>query len=203
MGFAQNGVYVNYSISVEANGEQAEMMKSMMDGSTMELAANAQRTWVKSTVGSMMTTEMGLNVESKEMTMYMSGMMGKMAFRGNPDVLEEVKPEEAEPNVELFDDTKTILGVLCKKATIKDNDGNTTTFWYTEDFARPEGMEQMPNSVPGLCLEFEILTEGIKMVYTATVFDDKADMADYTLSIPEDVEIQSFEDLINMGLNKN
>jgi len=204
MGFAQKGFYVSYTTTIEASGAQAEMMLNMMNGSTMEIASNAQRTWVKNKVGSMMTTEMELHVESKEMTMYMSGMVGNMAFRGNSDDLEDAKSEEkTEPKVELLNDTKTVLGVLCKKAIAKDMEGNTTTLWYTEDFDRPEGMVQMPNAVPGLCLEFEIVTDDIKITYTAIAFDDNANLADYNLSIPEDVEIQSFEYMLNMDSNKN
>ena len=202
--FAQNGFYAKYNITVEASGEEAEMMKMMMDGSTMELAANAERTWVKSQVGSMMTTEMEMNVAADEMTMYMSGMMGNMAFRGNPDSIDDAaENEDTEPKAELFEDTKTILGVECKKAVLKGSDGFTATYWYTEDFLRPEGMEQMPQAVPGLCLEFEVLTNGIKMIYTATKFDDNANMADYKLVVPEDVEIQSFEDMLKMGMGGN
>lgn len=202
--FAQTGVYVKYDISIQANGEQAEMMKSMFEGSTMELAANADRTWVKSQVGTMMTTEMEMDVAKNEMTMYMGGAMGKMAFRGNADKLEDMQGEETEsPNVELLDETKTILGVVCKKAVIKDEDGNSMSFWYTEEFERPEGMEQMPNEIPGLCLEFEMFTEGIKMVYTASAFKDDANMADYTLTIPEGVEVQSFDAMKAMGMGGN
>jgi hypothetical protein len=60
--FAQTGFYVKYDVNVEASGEQAEMMSQMMSGSTMELAANKERTWVKSKIGSMMTTEISFNI---------------------------------------------------------------------------------------------------------------------------------------------
>ena len=202
--FAQTGFYVKYNINIEASGEEAQMMKSMMDGSTMELAASGERTWVKSQIGSMMTTEMEMDVDANEMTMYMGGMMGKMAFRGNPDTLEDAKDEDDSTlTVDLLEETKEILGITCKKAVVNDKEGNTVTYWYTENFKRPEGMEQMPNDIPGLCLEFDVVTKGIKMVYTASAFDDNVNMADYKLVIPEGVEIQSFDAMKTMGMGQN
>ena len=134
----------------------------------------------------------------------MTGMTGETAFRGNPDTMkDEDSEEEDEYEVELVDGTKEILGVTCKKAIAKNKEGNLATYWYTEDFERPKGMEQMPNNIPGLCLEFEVKSNGLIITYTATEFNDKAQMKDYNVVIPENVEIQSYEDLMKMGMGKN
>ena len=50
-GFSQKGVYVKYDTEINASGEEGEMMAMMMNGSTMEVASSAQRTWVKNTNG--------------------------------------------------------------------------------------------------------------------------------------------------------
>ena len=201
-GFGQKGIYVKYETSIDASGEEGEMMAMMMNGSTMEVASGAERTWVKTQMGTMMTMEMQMDMDSDTnlTTMFMSGMMGNMAFQGNPDDLADEGEEEiSEPNIELTDETKKILGETCKKAVITDTEGNIATYWYTENFDRPRGMEQMPNQIPGLCLEFEVGMEGMSMKYTAIEFNDKIKINDYEVEIPDGVEIQSLEDMKNMG----
>ncbi len=196
---AQDAVYVKYETEIDATGEEGEMMAMMMNGSTMEVASSSERTWVKTQMGTMMTMEMEMDLDTEEMTMFMSGMMGSMAFQGKPEDL--ANEEEAEtPEIELVDETKVILGEKCKKAVMTDDEGNQAIYWYTENFKRPEGMEQMPNNVPGLCLEFQVVSEGMTMKYTAIEFDDKAKMTEYELEIPDGVEIQSLEDMKNMGM---
>jgi len=201
-GISQTGIYVKYETQIDASGEEGEMMAMMMNGSTMEVASSTEKTWVQTQMGTMMSMQMEMDLESEEMTMYMSGMMGEMAFRGNPDDLvdEEEAEETDEPEIELIDETKEILGEVCKKALITDEEGNSAVFWYTENFQRPEGMDQMPNNIPGLCLEFEVVGEGFKMIYSAIEFDDEAEMTDYQLEIPDGVEVQSLEDMKNMGM---
>ena len=199
-GFSQKGVYVKYETEIDASGEEGEMMAMMMNGSTMEIASNSEKTYVKTQMGTMMTMEMEMDIESNEMTMFMTGMMGNMAFQGNPEDLTEGQEEVEEPEIELINETKEILGETCKKAVIKDDEGNTATYWYTENFKRPEGMDKMPNGIPGLCLEFEVGAEGMTMKYTAIEFDDKAKMSEHELVIPDGVEIQSMEDMKNMGM---
>lgn len=198
-GFAQQGIYVKYETQIDAVGEEGEMAAMMMNGSTMEIGSSAERTYVKTGMGTMMTMEMEMNIKDSVMTMFMSGMMGNMAFQGNPDELSDDEEEIEQPEIELTDETKEILGETCKKALVKDDEGNVASYWYTENFKRPEGMNQMPNGIPGLCLEFEVVSEEMTMRYTAIEFDDKADINDYKIGIPEGVEIQSLEAMKSMG----
>jgi GLPGLI family protein len=200
-GFSQEGFYVKYETNIEATGEEGEMMAMMMNGSTMELAANEDRTWVKTEMGTMMTMEMEYDLKKENMLMFMSGMMGNMAFQGNPDDLDDGTNEEEEDiDMELTNETKKILKFKCKKAIIRDDNGYEAIYWYTEDFIRPEGMDQMPNQVPGLCLEMVLNQEGMTMTYTAIDVKEKAKMADYKVVIPEGVEIKSLEDMKNLGM---
>lgn len=204
-GFTQSGFYVKYETEIDANSDEGEMMASMMEGSTMELAANAKRTWVKTNTGTMMTMIMEMDTEKEEMTMLMTGMMGTMAFRGNPDDLNDGEEEvEADVDIELVSETKKILGHKCKKAIIADDEGNEAIYWYTEKFKRPEGMTQMPNQIPGLCLQMELSPqEGVYMKYTAIEFNDNSDMEKFVIEIPEGTEIKSLEDMKNMGMGDN
>ncbi|MFD1062742.1 hypothetical protein ACFQ1Q_05745 [Winogradskyella litorisediminis] len=195
----QTGFYVKYKAEFNTSSEDAEMMKTIMNGSSIEVAANANNTWVKTNMGLMMTMTMELDVELKKMTMFMTGTMGNMAFSGNTDSLKDDE-EQNKTEVELIDETKKILGVNCKKAITKDEFGNVSTYWYTENFKRPEGMKQMPSNVPGLCLQFITESEEFTISYTAVEFNDNAKMKDYKVVIPEGTEIKSLEEMKNMGV---
>ncbi len=203
-GFSQKGVYVKYETEVEASGENGEMMAMMMNGSTMELATSEEHTWVQTQMGTMMTMTLQLNSADEEMTILMTGMMGDMAFQGNPDELEEDREEieeESDLDMELVDETKEILGYECKKAIITDEEGNEAVYWYTDEIQRPDGVSQMPNQVPGLCLQFEqSAQEGMTITYTAIELDKKAKMSNYQIEIPEGVEVQSLSEMQNMGM---
>jgi len=52
-------------------------------------------------------------------------------------------------------DTQTIHGYLCKKATTKGRQGNAVTAWYTEEIQCPSGPEEY-GSLPGLILQLDI-----------------------------------------------
>ena len=197
---AQDGIYVKYETQISGGNDETEMMEMMMNGSTMELAMNKDRSWVRTSMGTMMNMEMSMDVETNVMTMYMSGMMGDMAFRGNPDELENAQ-DEPELDIQLIDKKKEINGIICKKAVITDEEGNKSVFWYTDDFKRPEGLKQMPNQIPGLCLEMSLMMqEHMTMTYTCIEFKENIDMSNYEITIPNGVEIQSLEDMGNMGM---
>ena len=65
----------------------------------------------------------------------------------------------------LFDDTLSVKGYVCKKATAKTRQGDNVVAWYTEAIASPAGPEQF-GGLPGMILKTDI-GEGW-MVFTAT-----------------------------------
>lgn len=200
-GFAQNGLYVKYEAETTTTGEEAEMMAMMISGSSMELATDGTKSLVKTKMGAMMTISLASDTEAEQLTVLMTGMMGDMAFQGNPDAIDKEEEEsKADITVELTKEKKKILGYKCKKAIVTDNDGNEMVYWYTKKFERPEVAENMPEEIPGLCLQMEIpIQEGLIMTYTAIELDDKINMDDYVLEIPEGVEVQSLEAMSAMG----
>ena len=58
-------------------------------------------------------------------------------------------------NWKMEDDTKTIMGYNCKKATTKNNDNRDVVAWYTEDILSPTGPEQY-GGLPGAILELNV-----------------------------------------------
>lgn len=196
---AQTGTYIKYSLDIKSKDDQMAMMESMMMGSTMEIATSAKRTYAKNNMGVFNTTEIEVDNDTKIMTMYMTGMMGNMAFSGNVDSVSNDDSDTVTVNFELVDETKDILGYRCKKATSVDAEGNKSVYWYTEDIARPDGVSQMPNQIPGLCLEMNISNEMMDMTYTASEVKENTSIDKYKVVVPESVDIQSFDDLQNMG----
>ena len=124
-----------------------------------------------------------------------------MAFQGNSSELDLDQDNDTPITPVLSDtETKSILGYTCKKATIQDGAGNVTTYWYTTKIKRPDGLSQMPEEIPGLCLEFEVqMQDQMTLIYTAVELDKKVNMGDFKVEIPEGVEVRSLSDLKNIG----
>ncbi len=64
----------------------------------------------------------------------------------------------------LTDDTATVLGYLCKKATAKTERGTDVDAWYTEEIAVPSGPEFF-SGLPGMILKASLNKD--EVVYTA------------------------------------
>lgn len=64
----------------------------------------------------------------------------------------------------LSDETKTVLGHACKKATMKTERGSDVVAWYAEDIASPAGPGTF-GGLPGAVLAIDI--NNGEMVYTA------------------------------------
>lgn len=196
--FGQNGTYISYDIEVSSEDESMSMMISMFDASTMQIAANENRTYVKTSMGMISNTEIELDRESDSVTMYMTGMMGKMAFADHKDSLAGDDSETPETTIEFLKESKKVLGYKCKKAVATDNSGNTSIYWYAVKLDRPEGIDNMPEEIPGLCLEMTVTMPTMEMTYTANSVSIDADISKYSITIPEDVEIQSFKEMGSM-----
>ncbi|CAN5149619.1 GLPGLI family protein [soil metagenome] len=72
----------------------------------------------------------------------------------------------------LSDETKTVLGHVCKKATMKTERGNNVIAWYTEDIPAPVGPETFAG-LPGAILLADV--NNAEMVYAATEIKNELD----------------------------
>ena len=198
LSFAQTGTYVKYNCEIIGKTDEAALTVMMMEGSFMEIALSESRAYSKSAMGSVMTTELEFITKTNVLTMYMSGMMGRMAARDNVDAMDEGE-EKAEVSALVFSqETKLIQGYICKKA-IQKNDLGTSIYWYTEAIKRPGEITQMPDELPGLALEISVDDESTTITYKASEVRVNTDISMHKLVIPEDVQIQSFKDIQNMG----
>jgi len=73
----------------------------------------------------------------------------------------------------LADETKTILGHACKKATLKTQMGNDVVAWYTEDIPLPIGPESF-TGLPGAVLMIDV--NNGEIVFTATEIKKDTDV---------------------------
>jgi len=72
----------------------------------------------------------------------------------------------------LSDDTMTVKGYTCRKASAKTRQGDDVIAWYTEAIASPSGPEQF-GGLPGMILKMDIGAGW--MVFTATDIQPTAD----------------------------
>lgn len=194
---AQTGLYIKYETIIESSNDEDEMLNSYMKGSYMAIVYNEKYSMTEIKTGTMMTMTMEVDAEKEEMLVLMSGMMGEKAYQGSTKELEENKDtEEAmeKLNVTLSEGTKTILGYECKKA-IATIEAVKVIYWYTEAFKRPKNSPQIPEGIPGLCLEIETSQEQMLIKYTAIEILEDIDIADYKLKIPEGMEVEPLENM--------
>lgn len=188
---------INYIADIEATSEDAQMMVMFLEGAELKLATDGKKTYVRNTLGMMGVQETLIDAKSNEMTMYMSGMM-EAAYKGNMDELDEETNENSE--VQYSNETKVILGIKCKKAfSIDAEAGSESIYWYSEKYAPSSHNSMVADGIPGLCLEMIIKGEGYALTYTATELNEKVSMSNYSISIPEGVEVQPLSEMGNLG----
>lgn len=191
---------IKFSIDIESDDPQMEMMKPMLAGSTLEMlfAEGKSKTIMK--LGSVMTMTTIVDTESTETTVLAEGMMGKKGATGSLDNVPEPEENDDEPTVELIDETKEILGYACKKAVITDSEGTELIYWYTDEIEIDrKGQNVLTDKIPGVPLEFAIDNEQFVMVMTATEVNKKLPAKEkvvFSMDIPEGYEEVSMEDMM-------
>lgn len=195
---AQEG-HVVYDVTMESDQPEVQSQIGMLAGSTMEVYFKDNLSKSISTMGSFITTTTVSDTKSGDNLMLVSGMMGKLAAKGNSNDKEE--DDEPELSVELIDETKEILGYTCKKAIITTEEGIEMEYWYTEDIKAPKVKAQGFNDkIPGLPLAFIIVTPQMTMTYTAKEVSDKVKKAKkvFSMEIPDGYTEKSMEEIQNM-----
>jgi GLPGLI family protein len=94
----------------------------------------------------------------------------------------------------ITDETKTILGYVCKKATGKNDRNQDLIAWFTESIKVPSGPAWF-NGLPGMILEVD--QENAFVVYKAVQFDESID--EKKLKAPQDgitVNRKTFDNLV-------
>jgi GLPGLI family protein len=178
-----------YEIKMASDNPELEMQLAMMQGSSLEMVFSENKSRQNVSMGGFMTTTTITDSESGETLTLMDGMMGKIAMKMNANDIPEEEAEETDDlEFEFVDETKEILGYTCHKAVAFDQDGNESTFWYSKEIQAPQTESQyFQKEIPGMPLEFQIVSPEVTMTFTATDFVNKLKKADkdFSMDIPE------------------
>ena len=196
--------HITYKIDVSSDNPEMEMAVGVMQGSTLDILFKEKITRSEMKMGTMMTMTTITDEKSGELLMLMGGMMGNNAIKTTTDEMTEIQSEKPKYDVVLSDETKTIENHVCKKATLTDEEGGETVFWYTEDISvSKKGQSYLNEDVPGFPMQFEINNGGMKMTMTVTSLEEKLDKksADlFKMNIPEGYKEMTLDDLKKMGM---
>ena len=195
--------HVAYTIDCVSDNPDMQMAVIMLQGSTMEIYFNEGLTRSEMKMGTMMSISTLTNEKTGDFLMLMSGMVGKNAILTTLDDINKEKAETPEMEVTLVDETKTIMGYVCKKAIMTSEDGLESVFWYTEEIkVASKGQSYLNEKVPGFPLEYEINNAGLKMVLTVTEIEKKIKKAGdlFDFKIPEGYKLMTMEQLKGMGM---
>ncbi len=141
---------------------------------------------------------MGRNVVVSDMDQkngFMEMEMGGQKLRMNISTEEFDQQESKIENIEYLDDTRDIAGYPCKKAIIKDDDGNLVmTLFYTEKIKNQAQKEFI--GLKGFPLEYSMSQNGINMLMTANVVSEE--------SVSDDLfeKSEGFQDISQADLQK-
>jgi GLPGLI family protein len=206
MSFAQmTEGHISYDIDVSSDEAGMEMAVMMFNGSTLDLYFGGDKARTDMDMGSMMSMTTIMDNNSGEILMLMGGMMGNKAVKTSSEELEaDNEEEEPEIDIELTNEKKEIAGYKCKKAIIKDADGNEMEYWYTEDIkTTTTDAKSAAAKLPGQALEYSMNNQGLVMSFTATKVETSLSAADkkekFNMEIPAGYDEMTFEEFTSMG----
>lgn len=198
--------HISYKIDLTSDNPDMQSALSMMQGSMLDIYFMGQSTRAEMKMGSMINVTSITNERSGEVLMLMSGMIGFNAIKTTMKELEAQNQEAPKVEITLVGEKKDILGFECKKAILMDEQGNESTFWYTEEIVvSKKGQNYLNDKVPGFPLEYDINNSGFKMTMTASSAEKSLKKNErnelFNLTVPEGYKEMSLEDLKNMGMN--
>ncbi len=197
--------HIEYKISVVSDDPESAGMADMFGNSTMNIHFKSQLTRTELDMGFLMQMTVINDDKSGDILMLLGGMMGNQAILTTVDEMNEFDgkvEEETSGKVELINETKTILGYVCKKAILSDDDGSKMTYWYTSEinFSK-RGNQVFDGQIPGIPLEIVTKTSEMTMTWTAVNFEKKVENTStlFSMEIPDGYEKMSYEEFIEIG----
>lgn len=186
--------HIQYDLTVNMSEDdpKAQMMASMMEGSTLEMFFRDQNSRSEVKMGKMMQMTIISDAKSGDILTLMSGMIGKKAIQSNiNDSLNLENNNTPEYKIEFFEETKIILGYTCQKSILTSEDGREMIAWYTEDLSvYKKGLNYMNEQIPGVPLEFEMDMNGMIMLVKASKIEKMVpDNSLFDMTIPAGYEI--------------
>ena len=185
--------HVLYEVELEASLETSQIA-DLYKGSSFEIYFSEEQSRTDMNIGDLAKFSCRANYADDGYLLLMSGLLGKRAL---PSTVSKINPYLA--NTESYmvarsQETKTIMGHECNKYILKSSKGVELIYWTTEEIkATLHGQSAVYYEMDGLPLQFEIMSDGLKLIFTASQIDrflpDIPDLFD--MSVPEGYEIIS------------
>ena len=145
-----------------------------------------------------------LNIEEKTTTSLLDIMGQKFSIKTSAQEIQDEITKAPETQIIYTDETKEIVGYVCKKVIIKfkekDSDTETEVIAYLADDFSNEGVyfdNPVFNGIDGILLEFEINSDEINMKFIATSVNKK-NIPEKEFTVPEDFKETTKDELREM-----
>jgi len=182
---------ISYEMVYENLSPQIKPMAGMLPkSSSVDVKGELSKTTTPNAMGGEINVI--INSTTGETLTLMNLMGQKYATKMTP---EDVK-EEDKPKIEYTEDTKEILGYVCKKAIATDQDGNEIEVYYTEEI--DVKVSSSINGVKGFPMQVIISQDMFTMTQTVTEIK-KGKVKKIKMEVPSDFELKTIEELQKMG----
>ena len=154
---------VKYAITYKDLPEEMKAMESMLPKDLMiHIKGNKSRVEQNQMMGKNVIVS-----DTDQKNGFMEMEMAGQKLRINISTEEFNQKSNQMPNIEYFDDTKTIVGYPCKKAIMNDESGQLSmTVFYTEKITNKAQTEFV--GLKGFPLQYSMKQQNITMEMTAT-----------------------------------
>ncbi|MDX1651961.1 MAG: hypothetical protein R3277_05690 [Brumimicrobium sp.] len=193
---------VSYDVFVSTDDPQAAAYVENMQGSILELYFGENSVKTEMFLGEFMTTTNISRSDNDTSLTLLDGPMGKIAMKMTLDDLDdEQRLAYTERKVELVDETKEIMGYVCKKAVVTGADDKEAIVWYTTELV-PEfrGGMYLYEEIPGVPLEMTSSWGNMDMKMVAFEYSKKLKKPEelFSLEIPKGYILRTAEEMRQM-----
>lgn len=201
--FAQE-LKLKYEINMKSDDPEMQMQLQMSEGSTLTIYSKDANSRVEMNMGGLMKTTTVLDMDKKKGLIIMDGMFGKQAATFAGGDFDKHTEQDDDVEIEFLNETKEILGYLCKKAIVSvEEEDAEVIFWYTEelDYSKAYLVDNSKYKIPGVALEYSIEQPEVTMKFTAVLLEKsvKNPKEIFSLEIPKGYTEKSFFEISNMS----
>lgn len=185
---------ITYDITYDNLNEQMKAYESMLPKlNTLEIKDGFAKSVSPNAMGG--ETVMLINLKTSEMITMMNTMGNKIAVRSNSS---DTKEDDDDVSIEYSDETKEILGYLCKKVIITKGDIESTVY-YTKELPSVN-VSMGSKKIDGFPMQTIVETEMFTQIQTASKVD-KTKVKKIKMVIPDDFKEMSMEEIKTMGMS--
>ena len=174
---------ITYSITYEQLPEEMQQMEQMLPKSQkISVKGDKSRFEQKTTMSrSIFLSDMAAGTS----TILIEAQGQKFKLSMSKEDVDKSIEQQGTPGINYVDGTKDIAGYTCKKAEVTmEGLDDKAIFYYTEEIPaiQMRGMESL--QLKGMPLEYQMSTNGIKMVMTVIEMDERS-LSDDLFEVPE------------------